>query len=757
LLAFGLALLVVLLAPASAHAAVSVVAGATPIADGEAVASGDITVVNEKLAFALAVETTAPYGVPRGAIIDVAPVVDGRPGHDRVEFADFIPNNWSAWPNTYQKIEVLESGPDRVVIRAIRDWGKVTIAAIYTLRAQSDRIELHTTMTNTGDEVLRDLLSGQTLWPSTGFFFGLPGIGDLDEGPPAGALTDRIVAYDEDWAITLHAPYVDYIGSGSQDLFAKHTLGAGESRTFDAWLQVAARGDLAPTLAAEIERKRLDAGIVQGTVVARDGRGVEEPVVVINRHGTPYAWTYGRGGRYSVQLPVGEYELYATGKGFTQSKPVVVTIAPGRTASHDFADLERPGNAAFEILDARTGEGLDARIAIADGQKQVVEFLGRSTFFTELDDKGKVTAALAPGRYEFNVSSGGGFVAANQVIRLEVRSDQTTRRQVALTRLFDPRASGWYAADPHHHADQAEAVTPPEFVVRSQLAAGLDLLLVSDHDTSANHATMQRLADRRGIPFVPSIELSPSWGHFNAWPVRPSERLAIDTSTATIGQVIAEARRQGALIVQANHPFIPYGYFSSVAANVAPGGFDAGFDLLEINAERPQYDRTVMRALWGFWNGGHAYYLSSGSDVHDVWNYVSGRVRTYAHVEGALTARTYAEAVKAGHAYVSYGPLIFPSVMFGSELKVTARAGFTLSFSLKSVAGLKQCVLIGSGNVVAARPFTGQPREADVAFELAADRDSWYAVEVEDAAGDTAYSNPIWVDAVEFPGVPADR
>ena len=73
--------------------------------------------MNEKLAFGIAVESPVPYGVPRGAIVDVAPVIDGKPGRDRVVFADFIPNNWSAWPNTYQKVDVLERGPDQVVVQ----------------------------------------------------------------------------------------------------------------------------------------------------------------------------------------------------------------------------------------------------------------------------------------------------------------------------------------------------------------------------------------------------------------------------------------------------------------------------------------------------------------------------------------------------------------------------------------------------------------------------------------------------------------
>ena len=127
--------------PVSVHAAATVVVGPTPIVDGEATAARDITVVNEHLAVGLAVESVVPYGVPRGAIVDVAPVVDGRPGLDRVVFADFIPNNWSAWPNTYQKVEIVDRGPARVVVRATRDWDKVTIETTYTLLAGADRVE----------------------------------------------------------------------------------------------------------------------------------------------------------------------------------------------------------------------------------------------------------------------------------------------------------------------------------------------------------------------------------------------------------------------------------------------------------------------------------------------------------------------------------------------------------------------------------------------------------------------------------------
>lgn len=743
--------------PGLALAAAQIVEGPTSIPDGEATAAHDLTIRNEKLAFAIAVESVVPYGVPRGAIVDIAPVVDGKPAKDRVVFADFIPNNWSAWPNTYQKVAVLERGPAQVVVRATRDWGQAIVETTYTLRADSDRIALRTVLTNAGATPLAGLLSGQTLWPSAGYYFGIPGEGDLQEGAATRALADRASAYDEDWSITLHAPYLDYIGSRSKDLFQKHDLKPGESRTFDAWLQVTPRGDLGPAVAAEIERKRLAAGRVQGAVTTRDGKPVVDPVIVVSRQGAPYAWTFGRDGRFDFQLPAGDYAIYATAKGHSQAAPAAVSIKAGATETRDFRKLEPPGRVAFEVTDAATRAGLDARIVTTQGQKQLVEFLGRSTFFTELDRRGRVDVEMAPGHYAFSVTSGGVFFSPSRTLELDVLSGQPTAATVQIARRFDPRTAGWYAADLHHHADQAEGVTPPEYLARSQLAAGLDFLFVSDHDSTANHAVLQRIADARGVPFIASMEISPSWGHFNAWPLAPQgQKLAIDTSTATIDQVLAEARRQGAIVVQSNHPYIPYGYFSSLANGVAPGGFNPAFDLAEINADVTP-NPEVLVALHRYWNAGHRYYLSGGTDVHDVWNHESGAARLFAHLDGPPTPVAFAEAAKAGHAYVSFGPLIFPGVMFGSDLKVKPGAAFSLPFRFASVDGLKQANLIGGGQVVATQSFTGFPQEASVAFPLSTTQSTWYSLEVEDAAGRKAYTNPIWIDVVAGPVAPATR
>ncbi len=698
-------------------------------------------------------ESPAPYGVPRGAIIDIAPVSDGVIGRDRVVFADFIPNNWSAWPNTYQHIEVLDKGPHVARISAVRDWGKVRIATVYTLREDSDRIEISTTMTNEGDSELTGLLSGLTLWPSSGFLFAVPGLAGVTEGSAQAALAARVSAYDADWTVTLHAPYLDHIGSNSRDMFSLHSLQPKQSRTFTGWLQVGRRGDLAPVVAAEIEGKNLPAGSVHGSVRSQAGKELAEPVVVVEKNDRPYAWVLGHAGNYTIRLPAGDYSLYATGRNYSRSAPARITVTAGAEQTRDFADLKEPGSVEFTVVDAGSAAPLDARIGIEAGDKPVVEYLGRKTFFTELARKGHVTVPIAPGTYRFSVSAGAGFLAKDVLTEVVVEPDRATQARVPVAMLFDPPARGWYSADLHHHADQAEAVTPPADLARSQLAAGLNLLFVSDHDSTANHAALSQIAKERAVAFIPGIELSPSWGHFNAYPLNPGAKLAIDTSTASIDEVLAEARREGAAVVQVNHPFIPFGYFTSVAAGVAPGGFNPGFDLVEFNSNATNDDAKVFARLGEFWDAGQRHYVTAGSDTHDVWNEQSGKVRTFVHLDGPVTAAAFAQSLKAGHAYVSYGPLVFPTVMFGSTLKVKAGEPFTLGFDLASTAGLRAVQVFSGKTAPQSTHIADAPLRAHLDFPERTEHSTWYALVVEDTAGRKAYTDPIWVQVTPDPSV----
>ncbi|HET9068060.1 MAG TPA: CehA/McbA family metallohydrolase [Amaricoccus sp.] len=730
----------------SASAEVALTRGPTPIPDGEALAADDITVRNDRLAFTLAIESQAPWGVPRGAIVDLAPVKDGEPDLDRIAFADFIPNNWSAWPNTRTDVEVVTDTPEKAVVRITRDFGEADIATTYTLEAGSGRIHLVTEMTNTGAAPLADQISGFTLWPDSGYEFAVPGLAGRDEAPAADALSDRFVAYDEGWFIALHAPYFDRVGYGSKDMYLQHSLAPGESRSFEGWLQVGPSGDLAPVVAAEIERGDMAAGTLSGKI-ASAGAPVEASVLVIEKQGVPYAWTLTPDGSYEVSLPAGDYTVYATAQGYSNSAPAEVTIAGAASETLDFDDLKAPGTLDFAVTDG-AGAPLDARISITEGQAPLVEFLGRRTFFTELDPVGEAQASLAPGDYVFTVGHGAGFLTAGKETSVTVASGESQPVGVTLDLAARPNESGWYAADMHHHADQLEGTTPPEFVARAELAAGLDLLSVMDHDSTVNHEEMARIAESRGMPFIPSIELSASWGHFNAYPLDLGAPLEIDTSTATAAEIMAEARRLGADAIQANHPFIPYGYLASLEAGVVPGGFAPDFDLLELNG--PDDDAAVFARANQLWNQGQRIYLSGGSDTHDVWNEDTGSARAYVHVPGGVSTEGFVANLKAGHAYVTRGPLIVPEVVFGSQLRIAPGQERALSFDLTAVNGLAKAPLVGPGGEIATQSFEGAPTTATAEFTATADGGAdganWVALTVEDQEGKIAFSDPIWID-----------
>ena len=71
----------------------------------------------------------------------------------------------------------------------------------------------------------------------------------------------------------------------------------------------------------------------------KGGKALADPVVVIEKDGKPYAWALGRAGRYAARLPAGQYTLYATGKNYSRSPALPVTVAPGSAQTQDFAGL----------------------------------------------------------------------------------------------------------------------------------------------------------------------------------------------------------------------------------------------------------------------------------------------------------------------------------------------------------------------------------------------------------------------------------
>ncbi|MEX2639933.1 MAG: CehA/McbA family metallohydrolase [Balneolales bacterium] len=731
------------------EAGVSILKGPTPIPGGDALDGGDITLQNGRFAVSFAAASRPPWGVARGGILDLAIIDDGRYSSDLASLIDFMPDNWSSWPTTYQEVRVLEEGPDRGVVQVRRDWHDVALETTFTLERGQSTMRIHTEMTNTGQEAFEDILSGYVLWADGGYLYNRPGNADLQAGSAHELLTGWTASYDRDWALVFHAPFAGHTGYGGQDQYQRHTLPPGGTIDFDGWLQVIPRGELSPALDFEVRRRNTGRGTLSGQVRTRGDQLVEDPIIMVNKEGYPYVWAAGKQGRYEFTLPGGEYEIYAMAENYAQSPARDVHISPGESLSLDFNDLEEPGTLAFDITGGPGGEKTDARLEITEGQTSPVRYMGSKTFFTDLEPAGQASFAIAPGDYVFNIGSGQGFTSGPVEAEVTVGPGQTSRLEIALAPAFRPNESGWYSADLHHHSDILDGSTPVRQVLQSQLAAGLDFAFLSDHDSGENLALMDSLASLRDIPFIASMEISPSWGHFNVFPLDAGGTPEVDPSSATAGEIFDAARRAGARVISVNHPYIPYGYFHNLDNGSATGGFDPGFNLVEMNYGRT--DARDLERMYAFWDEGLGIYLTAGSDTHDVWEGTTGGMRMYVHIPGEPTVEGFVSRIKSGHAYATSGPLIEPGHLFGSQIRFTPGQQLRLPFRLMSVNKLHSARLISSGGEVLQSVDLQQAGTlTDVIFTVRPQDNSWYSITVEDQAGEYAYSNPIWAVPAEY-------
>ena len=745
-----LAILILAITNTAVIADIRLQVGPTDIPRGEANGAGDITVNNGLFAVAFAVDSAPPWGVARGGIVDIAVVSDGLVGHDIASLADFMPNNWSAWPTSYQQVHVIKNTPDEVIIRTRRDWGDAELETLFFIRSGDRRIQIKTVMTNRGKTALTGLLTGYVVWPDGGFLFGVPGLHGKNTSSEDGANADWSAAYDRDWVLGLHAPFADQLAYSGRDRYVQHSLAAGNSREFEAWLQIEETGSLAPLLQTEIDYQQLASGTLFGDVRSEAGKPVDKPAIIIEKNGVPYTWVLGDAGHYQLNLPVGEYTVYATAKSHSPGDKQRVKITEGVRTQMHHRGLKPPGQLAFEIRDSN-GSALDARISITVGHKPLIEFLGSKTFFTELLKKGRAAVEVAPGPYEFSISAGGGFTAPLSQVKVVVESARTLHIKHEVAVQVFPSQQHWFAVDLHHHSDVLDGFTAPEYVLSSELAAGMDFSFLSDHDSMTNNAEMKRLSATRSIPFLPGTELSPSWAHFNAYPIADNSSIEIDVGTATVQEIFSEARRIGAELLHVNHPYGDYGYFQSLEtlvehdgkqANAVPGGYDAGFDLVEVTSGD---NRATLTKVWQLWNSGHNAYLVGGSDVHDVWNEKSGSARTYVHIPAETDINNLVFALKHGHSYATQGPLIFPDIIFGRNIYHTLGKPLSLSYNLAAVAGLKSVTLIQQGGILETLNFKQRETSATHSFQVFPQSNTWYSLVVEDTNGKFAYSNPVRV------------
>ncbi|UQZ90768.1 phosphoesterase [Deltaproteobacteria bacterium Smac51] len=732
----------------SASAKVSVEIGPTPIPGGDALAQEDITLANDLFAVSIAVGTIPPWGMPKGGIIDAAAKKDGKLDMDRLTLMDFLTDKWAEWSVIDADIKILEQTDKKAVVQMDRVWRDASLVSTYTVLDGDDRVYLKTVMTNNGKEEMKDHYSGYAQWAKAGALKEPAGAEGVRASRKTVAEVKRpgtlhTVAYEEDWALALYAPYVTHANYEGKDMYGLHTLKPGESRSFEGWFQVLPSGDISGALAAEAAFEGKKLGTIKGTVKSTGQETVKVPAIVVEKDGSIYTWALGKDGQYEMTLPVGEYELYAAALNHSPSEKKKVAIKEKGNADLNFEGLAEPGTVTFKVMD-QDGQPLAARLAIEEGVEQPIVFLGPNTIFTEIKPKGEVVVPLAPGAYTFSATHAGYFMAPPIPVTITVEPGQPMTADVAIALEAQPRKRGFYNADLHHHSNLLDSDTPPEYLVRSQTAAGVDFTFISDHDTVANHHEIEKFSQEAGLQFIPGLEISPSWAHFNVYPLPLGKGLDLDANVTPIAETFKAARDLGARVIVVNHPTIEYGYFTARDRGTIPGGvFDESFDLMEINSLE-KFEKDVP-LYWEMWNQGKRKYLSGGTDNHNVWKTTSAVMRAFVKVDGELTMDKFIDSLLDGQSFISQGPLIYPETMFGSAIPAGKDA--TLKFEVESVMGLGKAVLIGNGEELQVLEFESAPKMAEVSFDVKApEAGKWFSLVVYDKDGLRAWGNPVWVE-----------
>ena len=544
----------------------------------------------------------------------------------------------------------------------------------------------------------------------------------------------------------------------------------------------------------------IEHSVVSGKVTDADGKVLEGAYVIAKTNGKyqttggevienlqPFVWDIvDENGEYSLDLPNGDYTIKVEAEGYTFAEK---EIALSEDTTEDFV-LEAGAPIKLTAVDEE-GNKIPIRVTVS-GVVTEMKTLGGAVQFSD------ALSATDPYSVEFTMPKADGvtFTASygadfeSKAAKYETNvGDEGVEYEFTIPTIIDPEEEGWYTADNHQHSVFGDGATLPADLFRAQVAAKLDFSLVSDHDSRLYDYEMSTYAAVLGnpdvrIPFIPSLEVSPGWGHFGMLNIDcaksdaeqndPSYTGNIVNPSATTPQEVIDKGHEYNAVVVCNHPYTDYGFLNNQAS--LPTGTDEGWDLfdlvelqstinlsaIEAGMTEEQWEKIDMDNLgasikslgyknidemallsaMAFWNDGTKKYLSAGSDQHDAHSTTlyPGIIRAYALLGDDYSVNNYMDVLKEGKAFATTGPILIPAAenMYGDTKEVAAGMGVTLSIDATAVNGLTEVTLWKDGVPVDQKTFDASENTETVTFDVQfaeGAEDCWYSFTAADANG----------------------
>ena len=355
---------------------------------------------------------------------------------------------------------------------------------------------------------------------------------------------------------------------------------------------------------------------------------------------------------------------------------------------------------------------------------------------------GTYRVEVPAGVYDLVVSKGPEYRWISR--RMTVEPGSTRREAVDLERWIDLPATGWHSGDAHIHMRRDPQDDPAILAItRAEDVRVANLLQMGNVGNAYfhQHAFGQRgRASGNGFHLVSGQEDPRTGQRGHTLHLNVAEALRDEARYFLYHETFERLRAGGAL---SGYAHVDSGWFSDDAGLA----LDVPFGLVDV-VEILQAGALHTDQWYDFLNLGYRLVPIAGSD----WPYIDvvGTVRSYVHVDGAMTPDAWFDALRAGHTFVTSGPMLtlaVNGVSMGGEVSPGPDGELLVSASAHQSPDLgpvERLELVVHGDVVA----TGTIRDdgsAVLEHRSTPTTGCWVAVRANGGTGTFAHTAPVYV------------
>ena len=453
----------------------------------------------------------------------------------------------------------------------------------------------------------------------------------------------------------------------------------------------------------------------------------------------------------------------------------------------EFAQSSREATLAVRIVDAATGQPTPVRVrlqnergerpkvrgavavsesAIPIPRQAIAVMFGTNdraegyaiqpdgSFYVD----GAFDVRLPPGTYTLAISKGFEYLRETQAI--ELKAGSSVRREYKMRRWMDMPRRGWYSADDHIHLRRSpadnHAIT--QWIAAEDVHVG-NLLRMGDFWATFfdQYAFGERgryteagrlLSPGQEEPRTPEIGHTISLG--------ANDFVRIQPDYYSYDKLFDRVHQLGGVTGFA-HQAMSFNGYRGMALNTLRGKTD----FLELAQFCVPEGPLAVQHYYEFLDMGFKLTALAGSDfpwcgLGPEYGFTEprfaqiGNARFYAYTGGALTFERYMAALKAGHTFVTTGPILFLTVNGkmpgdtidaapGAKLKISAEA-----YGTSGQAPLRSVEIVGHSKVLA-RSEGKDAAHLTVDLELPVDHGIWIAAKCDAGQGQVAHTTPVYV------------